>query len=203
MAAPVPSTVNNQDPRGLLLQINQQLQYLGNQFSGSLNLSKGFVPLDIFSARFIDTNEIDALGDHGGLMAVDSVPMLQRVDGATDKAARLEWIANGVEEIQFPPVMIPPDFDPLQDASIHGIFAKETDVDTIAMDFQAWEGIGDTEFGGTSGTIAAALAEYSATLALADLLGHPLGFVTVSFTPGAHANDIVYCYGAWIEYTRV
>lgn len=203
MPAPVPSTVNNQDPRGLLLQMVKQLQYIGNQFTGSLNLQAGFIPLDIFAGREIAANEVQNLAAHGGLMAVDSTPMLQRINAATDKGARLEWAAADVAEVQFPPVMIPPDFDPSVDASIHAIFAKDANADTVAMDMQAWEGVGDSEFGGTSGTIAQAIAEYAFTLANASLSGHPLGFITTSFTPGAHAGDVVYCYGAWIEYTRI
>lgn len=200
--APTTPTANNTNPTRLLLELVKQLEYLGNQFSGSLNLAKGFIPLDIFAARFIDTNEIDNLAGHGGIMAIDSNPMLQRVDAATDKAARLEWNAADVAEIQFPPITKPPDFDSSQLMTFHGMFAKSADANTFAVDVQVFDGVGDTEMGGVTENFVQALAEYEVEIAAAGLSAHP-GFFTISLIPEAHAGDILYLYNAWLEYTRI
>lgn len=200
--APALPTANNQDPRGLGMELLKQIQYLGNQFSGSLNLSKGFIPLDILSAREIDTNDFENLAAHGGVLATDSTPILERVDSATDKTARLLWAAADVAEVQFAPVVKPPDFDPSQDMIFHGMFEKDANANAFAVDVQVFDGIGDTEMGGVTPDFTQLLAEYEVTIAAADLSGAP-GFFTVSLIPEAHAGDVLRLYAAWLSYVRI
>lgn len=203
MPAPVPDTRANNDPLILGLQLLEQLEYLGNQFSGSLNLSKGYIPIDITSAREIDTGDIENLVAHGGILATDSTPLLERVNGATDKALRLEWAAAVVAELQFPPITMPPDLDDAQDVEVHLLTAKDANANTVSLDVQAWDGVGDTEMGSVIAAVPQALSEQIVTLAAANITGHPLGFLNIALIPGAHAGDVLYLYAAWLEYTRI
>jgi len=163
----------------------------------------GIVPLNITTAREIATNDIQALAAHGGKLASDSVPSLSRVNAATDKALRLAWAAAEQDEIQFEPFIKPPDLDAGSDLTVHLLLAKDGNTDAAAVvDVQAWDGVGDTEMGGNTGALdTASLAEYTVTIANANVAAAP-GFINLGLVPGVHANDAIYCYGAWVEYTR-
>jgi hypothetical protein len=170
-------------------------------------LLRGVIPLDLFSAREIISNDIVVVADgaaqgSGGILAKDTTPTLLRVNGATDKAARLTWASSNSDEIQFSPVMIPPDFDPSIAITVHLLALAAGATDTPTFDVQVFEGVGDTEMGAATGAVSAALAELTATIPAAGLSGHPLGFLNICLVPGAHTTDALYLYGAWIEYTR-
>lgn len=171
--------------------------------TGGVTEAKGFVPIDISSGREIATNDIQNLAAAGGILASDSQPDLLRVNAGTDKALRITWAATEVDEVQLPPVPLPPDLDASQDVTVHLLIAKGTNTDAAAViDVQAFEGVGDTEMGGNTAALDTdALTEYSVTLANADITGHP-GFLNLSLIPGAHANDAIYLYAMWLEYTR-
>lgn len=163
---------------------------------------KGFIPIDIFSNRLLSTNAfLNTI--EAGTADGNTGPSLARVNGATDKAARLVLAANTTDEFQFHPIPLPPDLDDTADMTVHLLVAKGSNTDTTAtIDIQAFFNVGDTECGGATAALAVAtLAEYSATLAAADVPAAP-GVLNISLVPGAHANDAIYIYTAWIEYTR-
>ena len=166
-------------------------------------LKTGFIGLPIGAMREIATNDIQNLAAVGGILASDSAPSLARVNGATDKALRVAWAATVVAEAQFQPVAMPPDFDETQAATVHLVMAMAGATDTPLVDVQVFDGVGDTEMGGnTAAVTGTAVAEYSVTIAAANLSGHPTGFLNVSLVPAAHGTDALYLYGAWIEYQR-
>lgn len=162
----------------------------------------GFIPLDITSLREIATNDIDTTANHGGNLNVDSSPKLKRVNTSTDKALKIEWIAGNVDEVQFPTVPMPPDFDETADATIHLVAKMSSTTDTPTIDVQVFDGIGDTEMGGATAALSGTLAELTVTIANANITGNPLGFFNISLVPGAHGTDLIELYSAWIEYTR-
>lgn len=168
----------------------------------STTLKTGFIPLDITALRIIAG---DVIGNttEGMLLDGNTAPSLQRVNSATDKALRVIWASSSSVECQFPPVPKPPDLNGAADASVHLLLAKDTNTDNaVTVDVQVFDGVGDTECGAATAAIAAAtLAEYSATIALADLGDHP-GFLNISLIPGTHTTDAIYLYAAWIEYVR-
>ncbi len=167
------------------------------------NLQTGFIPLDITALRKIASNAIQNLAAHGGQMASDSAPILQRVNGATDKALRITWAASAVDEVQFPPVPMPPDFDGDAGASVHLLCAMAGATNAPTIDVQVFDGIGDTEMGSaTAAVTGTTIAEYSAALTAANTAGHPTGFLNIALVPAAHGTDALYLYAAWIEYTR-
>ena len=65
----------------------------------------------------------------------------------------------------------------------------------------AFFGVGDTNAGGNTPTIAQARARYKVAIAGADVAAHP-EMLNISLTPSAHAGDALYLDGAWIQYTR-
>lgn len=167
------------------------------------NLARGFIPLDITGLREIAADAVQNLAAHGGILASDSTPTLTRVNGATDKALRVTWAATVVDEAQFAPVPMPPDLDDAADVTVHLLMAMGGATDTPTVDVQAFDAVGDTEMGGnTAAVTGTTIAEYTVTLAAANIAGHPLGFLNISLVPAAHANDALYLYAAWIEYAR-
>lgn len=175
-------------------------------------LKTGFIPLDITSLREISSNDIANISDtpltsdpagFGGLLAKNTTPILERVNGATDKAIRVSWAATVVDEVAFPPVPMPQDLDAATDVTIHVLAAMGGATDTPTLDVQCFDGVGDTEMGGATGAITGtAVAEYSVTIANANISGPPTGFFNIALVPAAHGNDALYLYAAWIEYTR-
>lgn len=162
----------------------------------------GFIPLDITQLRIIAANVIGNTSE-GMLLDGNTAPSLQRVNGATDKALRVIWAASSSIECQFPPVAKPPDMDGTANLTIHLMMGKDTNTDnTVTVDVQVFDGVGDTEAGSaTAALAAAALAEYNGTILAADLAEHP-GFLNISLVPGTHTTDAIWLYAAWIEYAR-
>jgi len=178
------------------------LSDLSALLQSDLQSSQCFIPLDITALREIATNEIQALAAHGGIMAVDSTPLLKRVNAATDKALRIEWAASDSNEAQFPPIPWPPDLDPAADVVVHLLIARNTGTDDCQIDVLAYEGVGDTEMGGkTSALTTTNVTEATVTLAAANIAGSP-GVLNLSLLPDAHTTDKLWLYAAWIEYTR-
>jgi len=181
-----------------------------NTVRSDLLSAQAFIPLDICALREIATNEIQNLAAHGGIMAVDSTPLLKRVNAATDKALRIEWAASDSNEAQFPPVPWPPDLDPAANVIIHLLLARNTGTDDCTIDVQAFENTvtgsayaADTEMGGSTTALASTntIEEKTVTLSASNIVGHP-GFLNLSLVPAAHTTDKLWLYAAWIEYTR-
>ena len=168
----------------------------------SATLIKGFINLDITTARLISANVVQNTTE-GGVPDGNTAPILQRVNSATDKALRLTWAASASGEIQFAPVAKPPDLDGASSLTVHLMVAKDTNTDnTVTIDIQIFDGVGDTEAGAETAAIASAtLAEYSSAISAGDLGNHP-GFLNISLIPGTHTTDAIYLYAAWVEYTR-
>lgn len=164
------------------------------------NLAKGFIPLDIAKVHIIATNAIQNTTE-GGLPDGNTAPTLARVNGATDKALRLTWAAASVAEVQFPPIPKPADMNGAADLTIHLMTGKDANANTVTIDVQVFDGVGDTEMGAATATIPQALTEMTVAVAAADLADAP-GFLNIALVPSAHAGDALYLYAAWIEYTR-
>jgi hypothetical protein len=163
------------------------------------NLKVGFIPLDLFSAQIIGSNEIP---DSGNFLDGNTAPEIKRVNAATDKAAFINWIANGVEEIQFSPFAYPPDLDDTANVEVH-LLAKMAagGMDTPVLAVGYFEGVGDTNAGGNTAALSVTMADVSVAVTAANIGAHPT-VATVTVTPAAHANEAVELYAAWIEYTR-
>jgi hypothetical protein len=180
----------------------------------SATMATGFIPLSLAAARAIITNDIGVIAvggattvGSGGLLGSDgtgaSGVVFKRINGATDKNARVEWQTGSVIPIHWS-FTYPSDLDDTATVVVKclaGMKAGSVDVPTLTVSY--FEGVGDTNAGGTTAALSTTVATVSVTVAAADVAAAPQA-ASVSVLPGAHAtgsND-VYLYGAWAEYTR-
>lgn len=187
-----------------------------NLASGALtlppNLKRGYIPLDIFSARSLSSGEVffgasvSATGGNlgnaiGGLLNLNSAPTLTMVSTAV-RAPQLTWASGDVTAIAFPPLAIPPDFSSAAGLSIHAIAERTTDnASNNVLDFRFWANANATEQGTTGSTMTSTPAEYSALVSSAESGAHP-GTWNIQIVPGTHTNNAVRVFSAWVEYDR-
>lgn len=166
------------------------------------NLKTGHIWLPLVNWREVFSNVITNIAANGGLLASDTTPILERINGATDKALRINWAANNVDELT-QSFVYPTDLDDTAPVIVNLLLSKSANTDTAAVVAVSYfEGIGDTNAGGNTAALAAsALAIKSVTIAAVDVGAYPAQ-ATVSLIPGTHANDAIYLHGAWVTYTR-
>jgi hypothetical protein len=164
------------------------------------------VPLPISELREAISNDIGvaataAARGSGAILCSDTTPILQRVNGATDKAMRVSWVANDVDEVQWGGIMVPRAAETANAVTVDLMLAKNTNTDTSAtVDVQAWSGVGDTEMGAATTALASAtLGKKTVTLTSTNVGAHP-GFLNIGLVPSAHANDAIYLYAAAAEF---
>ncbi len=165
------------------------------------SLAIGFIPLLLQNFREIATNDIINTAGGAGMLSSNTTPILQRVNGATDKQIRIHWAASNNDEITSA-VVSPPDLDDTAAVEVHILAAMSgaTNTPTVAVGF--FEGVGDTNAGGNTAAITGTgVAEYTVSIAAGDIAASPQPW-SISLTPAAHTTDALYVYGAWIEYTR-
>lgn len=166
-------------------------------------LAVGVIDLQLHGARVIATNAYQNLAASGGIVASNSTPILERTNGATDIAQRLNWAATVVNEIQFPAIARPFDLDPTANVTVNLLIDKNTNTDTSAVvQVKFFPGIGGTDAGGNSAAINTTTATvYSVSIAAANIGTFP-GMWNVALVPGTHANDAIRLYGAWLQYGK-
>lgn len=161
-------------------------------------LRTGYIPLDIFNARIIGTNEIAAV------VGAATDPILSRENVATDKAGRLSWASASVIEIQLPTIVSPPDLDDTAAITVKLLAKmKAGSVDTPVIAVGAWESVGGSNVGGNTAALSTDLATVSVAIAAGSVAAAPKAWA-FTLKPGTHstASNDVYVYGAWLEYTR-
>ena len=169
----------------------------------STNLGVGYIPLPLSDWRLIASNDIPAIAvasGNGGNLGVDTAPLLQRVNAATDKQLRISWVANGVVEVT-QKFMYPPDLDDTAAVVVNILSGMGGATDTPVLGVNYFEGVGDTNAGGNTAAHAAAVTHKTVSIAAGDIGAYPQG-ATVGLIPAAHGNDALYVYGTWITYTR-
>lgn len=163
-------------------------------------LKTGFIPVSLATVRELTTGAFINASGNGGLLASDTTPILDTINGDTDGAWRLSWAASNNDAIGFQ-VPLPPDLDTDGNVEIHlrAYMAGSTDTPVISADSYFNEG--DTKVEDDSAALSSTAAEKTITIAAADV---PSGAQTLSveLTPGAHTTDIMYVTAIWVEYTR-
>ena len=176
--------------------------------SASTTHGKGIIPINLYAARSISSNDIGANGatPAGTILTSDSAPKLIRINAATDKGVRVQWAASSSVEIALGTIVYPYDLDDTAAITVNLLAAMggATDTPTIAVGY--FEGIGDTNAGGnTAAVTGTTLAKYSVTIAASDVAMYSTtntNFASITLTPGAHTTDVLNLYAAWIEYTK-
>lgn len=171
-------------------------------FDGA-NLSTGTLRFDLFSARAIGSNDIPntAATPPGGLLTLNTAPLLKRTNAATDKSMMIQWASSSSIEIQLPSASIPIDFD-VTKASTLKIRAKmggATDTPTITAN--VFPGVGGADAGAATAALSATAANL--TVAIAASIFTVGDVVSVALTPGAHTTDAIDLYAVWLEYTKL
>ena len=160
-------------------------------------LKTGYIPLNInlvsITGSDVYGNTIEARNPDG-----NTDPSYQRVNGATDKAARLIWATSSVIEVDFPPFVLPPDID---STAVLTVKVAGTCIDANTLAISYFEGVGDTNAGGATGALTSGVTVVSREIAAADV-GAAGAAVTIGLTPGAHGSNALHVYAAWVEYTR-
>lgn len=165
-------------------------------------MQTGVIQLPIGQWREIVTNAIPNTAANGGLLASDTTPILERVNGATDKQERIDWVGGNADEIVIGGIVYPPELDDAAAIVVHILAAMSNTNDTPVIGVSFFEGIGDTNAGGNTAAITGtALTEYTVSIAHGDVGAHPK-VCSIGLTPGTHATDALYVYAVWLEYTR-
>lgn len=186
-----------------VIRITQDVA-LDNLGAGALTstLATGCIPLPLAQARLIATADIAAKNAaDGGVVSLDTDPTFKRVNGATDKQLRIAWAAGSAVPITWA-FNYPPDLDDTKAVTVNLLcgMAGATDTPTIAVSY--WEGVGDTNAGGNTAALAAAVAQKTVAIAAGDVGAYPKA-ASIDIIPGTHATDALYLYGAWITYFRM
>ena len=166
----------------------------------STTLKTGFIPVSLAAVRELSTGSFINAAGNGGILATDTTPILNTINGDTDGAWRLAWAASNSDEVGFQ-APLPPDLDEASAVEVHlrAYMAGATDTPVISADSYFDEG--DTKVEDDSTALDATPTEKTITIAAGDV---PAGAQTLSvaLTPGAHTTDILYVTAIWVEYTR-
>jgi hypothetical protein len=160
----------------------------------------GSIWLPLTAARKVVANDVPAIAAAGGVLASDTTPILKRVNTATDKALTVHWAATDVIEIQWATFQ-PPDLDFSKPVYVKFNGTKVSGTDTVAMAVGFWVGVGGSNLGGDTSALTNTLTTYTSTIAATNFTSTTKPW-NVTLKPGAHANDVIQVYGAWLEYTR-
>lgn len=169
----------------------------------SSSMRTGFIPLPLDRWMLIASNDIPVIAvasGNGGKLASNTAPALIRANAATDKKLTISWAASSSIEIT-QDISYPPDMDTRQPMVIHLRVksAGATDTPTIAVGF--FEEIGDTNAGGTSAAVSAAIQDLTVSIGNRDLGAYPKN-ASITIIPGAHTTDALVVTGTYITYTR-
>lgn len=168
----------------------------------ALGLGTGYVPLPLDAWRGISSNDIPAkaiASGGSGVLGKDTTPILERINGATDKALRINWATGDVTEIA-QSVVLPPDFtDGTVTVKLRCYKGSNTDT-TFVVAVGYWEGVGGSNLGGNTAAITATAAATVSKTVTGTATGGTV--VQVNLVPGTHGNDAFYLLGSWLEYTR-
>ena len=168
--------------------------------------SKVIIPINEW--REGSSGAIQNLAAHGGILASDSTPIFNSVNGDTDGTLIKHWAASDSNPIIGYACI--PNIDPGFDLELQ--FLAElvaatpgtvVDTPTMASDiYFAGAGVTMSKIEDVSAAIGTeAQALYTITIAAADV---PSGaaVMSIELTPGAHTTDAVYLYGTWLEGMR-
>ncbi len=161
---------------------------------------QAFIAIPLMWLRELASGAIGNIAANGGLLASDTTPILNTVNGDTDGALRVSWAASNSDPIGFQ-VPLPPDLDTDADLLIKMRAASAGATDTPVFSADSYFNEGDTKVEDDSDAVSDAYAEKTITIAAADV---PAGAQTLSveLTPGAHTTDALYLTALWIEYKR-
>lgn len=180
----------------------------------TLTTSYGFVPIPLTQWREVVSNDTAALGTagatgSGGILATDTTPALEYINGDTNSTLRLRWAASNSDPLVCH-VMIPADLDETQPIYFKavGLMSGATNTPVLSLDtyFTELTAGGQAKVEDDTSAFSSAADVVTATIAASDFSAlvnnnTPL-FATIEITPGAHTPDILDIYATYLQYTK-
>lgn len=166
---------------------------------GGVSLA-GYIPVPLSSWREISSDDIINATGNGGVLATDTTPTYETVDGDTDGQLRILWAATNADALATQ-ITIPPDCDLTQDIVLHFRGEMADSNDTPVLDIDTFFNEGDTKVEAATGAWGPSPNDRTATIAAAYI---PAGAQTMSveITPGTHGTDTMSLYASWVTYTK-
>jgi len=156
------------------------------------------IPLNTF--REATAFDVGAIAANGGVLASDTTPVLDAINGATDGCQRLLWAASNNDQV-VTSVPLPPDIDTSKDLKLHFRIASGGTTDAVGFTIATFFNEGDTSVADSSGTNqTTSYAEVTATISSADV-PNDARVMTIGLTPAAHTTDTMAMTACWLEYT--
>lgn len=165
------------------------------------NAQKWFYPIKLGDWREVSSNDIPDASGNGGVLATDSTPAYQYVNGDTDSAHELRWASSNSDPITVN-VPLPPWLAPGTNILLK-VWAKMAgSTDTPVLDLDTFFDLGDTKVEDASSAVTGTtMAVYTITIAAADI---PTTFpktMSLELTPAAHTTDALIVMATWLEGT--
>jgi hypothetical protein len=200
--APAASTLGIADAGNFTAQTD--LEGATQEIYQHIKSIQAFMPIPLTAFRELAAGVFINAAGNGGILATDTTPILTMI--ADGDAMRLAWAAANVDQIAAQ-MLLPPDIDLTADLVVHLLASKDGNVNNAChIDGEAYFGESDVDcFPSVSAAnlLVQAKGEYTANILAADLPAAQLNYnMTLVVMPEAHANDIVYLHGAWLEYKR-
>lgn len=165
------------------------------------NLKTGYIPLSMWTSRIIAANAISNTTE-AGVPDGNTNPLIERVNGATDKQSRVSWAASNSAELQFEPIALPADCDTSAAITVNMLAAMAGATDTPTVTIGWFSGIGDTTQGGvTAAVTGTTIANYNVSIA-ASVANTAIKPISIQIIPGTHTTDALRVYSMWVSYTR-
>ena len=157
------------------------------------------IPLNTF--RETSSFDVGAITVNGGILASDTTPVLDAINGATDGCQRLLWASSNNDQV-VTAIPLPPDLDPAKDVVLHARIVSGGTTNAVGFTVDTFWNEADSKITDTTGTNQTTThAEVTATIAAADI---PAGAqtLTIGLTPVAHTNDSMAMTACWLEYSK-
>lgn len=163
---------------------------------------QGFLGIPLNTFREASAFDVGNIAANGGILASDSTPILDAINGATDGCQRLLWAASNNDQV-VTSLPVPPDLDYNQPLVLHTRIVSGGTTNPVGFTVDTFFNEGDTKVTDTSQTNqTATYGEKTTTIAAADI---PSGaqVITIGLTPVAHTTDSMALTAAWLEYTKL
>lgn len=179
-------------------------QVLDRHLSG--NLRTGWIPLDFSRARVVSSTSGEAFSSgNAGYLSSATAPIYDVVSTAI-RAQRTVWSSALATTIQFPNVVMPPDYSTANSsASIHVLGNSNGSTDAgPGFLFSIFASTGSSaapiEVTMSSAAASTVAHEASTTIPVAQMVAHP-GVMSVVMGVKSTA-DVLSAYSVWLEYKR-
>lgn len=174
---------------------------LAEDLRTTLTTTLGHISIPLMTVREASGMDVGAIAANGGLLASDTTPLLEAINGATDGCQRIVWAAGNSDAIIFQ-VTLPADFDDSQILQVYFRTAMGGATDTPTCTLNTYWDEGDTKVVDTEDwDMGTTYSNTNIAVAAADIPSSPTT-VTCEFVPGTHANDAIYVTGIYLRYVK-